>query len=334
MANRSELLRQLGGADPEEPFDIDIRDLDKINADDIPTGLSLHPVRKRGPDTFIEEDYDIELYRGDSGLIEADIAIQLQPKYWHGALGVHDYLELVRLTVGARSQSLKDVREIQVLDDENEIGVIVGTAVGESNVAAAYQSAKRIKGDLLEPAEAALTAAEDLKETAAKRIQGWGTDELRVLVDRMRDGSAYEKGLRLEELTSRLFMSIPGFMAYGRVSTETEEIDVHVLNSSDDPVWRRETALLIAECKNWTGSVGKDELVLFRTKLDNRTGRVSLGFLISWNGFADTVTAELLRGSRGSHLIVLISGEDLREGVRNGDFGVRLRKLYTAAVMK
>jgi hypothetical protein len=80
--------------------------------------------------------------------------------------------------------------------------------------------------------------------------------------------------------------------------------------------------------------VGKDELVLFRTKLENRTGRVSLGFLISWNGFADTATAELLGGSRGSHLIVLISGEELQEGVRNGDFGVRLRKLYTAAVMK
>ena len=98
-------------------------------------------------------------------------------------------------------------------------------------------------------------------------------------------------------------------------------------DSSDDPVWRRETALLIAECKKWTGSVGKDELVLFRTKLENRTGPVSLGFLMSWNGFAYTVTAELLRGSRGSHLIVLISGEELREGLRNGDFGVRLRKL-------
>jgi hypothetical protein len=71
-----------------------------------------------------------------------------------------------------------------------------------------------------------------------------------------------------------------------------------IQNASEDEVWRRESALLIAECKNWSGKCGKDKVVLFRSKLENRTGRVSCGFLISWNGFAETVTAEMLRGTK------------------------------------
>lgn len=95
----------------------------------------------------------------------------------------------------------------------------------------------------------------------------------------MRRDTAHEKGLALEELTSRLFGSIPGFLATGHVSTKTEEIDIRIQNGSEDEVWRRESALLIAECKNWSGSCGKDEFVLFRSKLENRTGRVTCGFL-------------------------------------------------------
>jgi hypothetical protein len=126
---------------------------------------------------------------------------------------------------------------------------------------------------------------------------------------------------------------VPGFTATGRVSTETEEIDIRIQNASEDEVWRRESALLIAECKNWSGKCGKDELVVFRGKIENRTGRVSEGFLISWNGFAETVTAEMLRGTREDLLIVPLTGEDLRGAVRDGDFPERLKALHSDAVM-
>lgn len=81
-----------------------------------------------------------------------------------------------------------------------------------------------------------------------------------------------------------------------------------------------------------SGKCGKDELVLFKSKLRNRVGRVSCGFLISWNGFAETVTKEMLRGSEGTALVVPVEGSHLRAAVLDGDFPSRLQALYEEAV--
>jgi restriction endonuclease len=151
---------------------------------------------------------------------------------------------------------------------------------------------------------------------------------LEVLVEQMRDGTSAEKGLRLEELASRLFASVPGFEVQSHVWTQTEEIDLRIYNGSDDPLWRNEKAWILVECKNWSGQCGKDELVLFRSKLQNRSGRVSCGFLVSWNGFTNTVSKELLRATQGDLVVVPIAGRDLRDAVRESDFPARLRKLF------
>src|SRR5207302_428358 len=105
-----------------------------------------------------------------------------------------------------------------------------------------------------------------------------------------------------------------------------------IQNASDDELWRRESFLLIAECKNWSGTCGKDEFALFVRKLENRTGRVRCGFPVSWNGFAETVTGEMLRGTRGNFLVIPLTGADLRGPVRYGDFPERLKQLYHNAV--
>ena len=42
--------------------------------------------------------------------------------------------------------------------------------------------------------------------------------------------------------------------------------------------------------------------------------------MISWNGFASTVTKEMLRGSREETLIVPITGREIRSAVRSGEF--------------
>ena len=88
----------------------------------------------------------------------------------------------------------------------------------------------------------------------------------------------------------------------------------------------------MAECKNWSGKCGKDEFVIFREKLENRNRRCTLGFLISWNGFAGTVTKEMLRGSREDILIVPVIGKDIRTAVREGDFSKVLTECWDRAV--
>jgi hypothetical protein len=132
--------------------------------------------------------------------------------------------------------------------------------------------------------------------------------------------SADEKGKALEELMCRLFATIPGFSVSKREKTATEEIDIVIMNNSELWPFKKEKAILIVECKNWSDKCGKDEFVLFQEKVENRNKRCSLGFFVSWNGFRQTFEKEQLRGSRDDVLIVTLSGDDIRAAVATGDF--------------
>jgi Holliday junction resolvase-like predicted endonuclease len=145
--------------------------------------------------------------------------------------------------------------------------------------------------------------------------------------------TAHEKGRALESLACRLFMTDSGLQILERDTlTETEEIDIFILNSSSDPRFVRESAYFLVECKNWSGKCGKDEFVLFKQKIENRKGRCNLGFLISWNGFTDTIPKEMLRGSREMPLIVLLDGKEIKQAVKNSDFIQVLIAAYDKAI--
>lgn len=127
------------------------------------------------------------------------------------------------------------------------------------------------------------------------------------------------KGKALETLVATLFSSIEGFIEVQRdVQTETEEIDITFRNESKHPMWRRESSWVLVECKNWSSKrVGKNELVLFKEKLENRYGRCKLGFLVCVDEFAKTVTKEILRSAKTDYLVVLIDGRGLRQLVQS-----------------
>src|SRR5262249_10285240 len=86
------------------------------------------------------------------------------------------------------------------------------------------------------------------------------------------------KGQALEELAAQLFATVDGFFVNERVRTATEEIDITITNNSDDPRLKREGALIIAECKNWSGKCGKNEFVILREKVENRNKRCTIGY--------------------------------------------------------
>lgn len=145
--------------------------------------------------------------------------------------------------------------------------------------------------------------------------------------------TANEKGKALEDLLVRLFSDSQSFSVNEiRATTETEEIDVMVLNKSTDPRFMRESAILLVECKNWSGKCGKNEFVIFKEKIENRKSRCSLGFLISWNGFAETVTKEMLRGSREEALIIPLDGNDIKEAVYKNQFEQTLADAWDKAI--
>lgn len=239
----------------------------------------------------------------------------------------------VRRAVEVRKKTHGDVNLSDYDDDGAYVQLSFTVLTKETNLRRAYDAARKVCAELEEASER--TSDEIGKHIAAvaARISGWGAETLDVLVDTVDKAQNTDtKGRSLEELSSRLFESVKGLSVTGRMRTATEEIDLSILNDSKDPRLRRESALVLAECKNWSGKCDKDEFVIFREKLENRNRRCTLGFLISWNGFAGTVTKEMLRGSREDILTVPVTGKDIRAAVRDGNFSKVLMECWDCAV--
>ncbi len=320
----------LANGDDEEPVFLPPDVLPKLTVDDLPKNIAVEVgVLKDG---VMHLDWSGRLYRkGKRILGEADYT--WTRKYWYGPIGLEQYLDLVRRAVEVRQKTHGDVSSINYDDDGAYIHLSFSVATSETNLGRAYDTVRKICEELEEAAEQTSdTIGKEIAAIAA-RLSGWGTASLDALVQAVdKAQTTDDKGRSLEELCSRLFETVPGFTVGGRVRTATEEIDISIVNDSNDPRLRRESALLLAECKNWTGKCGKDEVVIFREKIENRNRRCSLGFLISWNGFTSTVTKEMLRGSREQTLIVPMTGKEIRDAVRGGDFLKVLIQCWEAAV--
>ena len=140
------------------------------------------------------------------------------------------------------------------------------------------------------------------------------------------------RGRSLEELALRLFNTVPGFKAKSRLRTRTEEIDLFILNGSNDAPWRDMGPALIGECKNWSGKCGTEDFNHFESKVRNRRGQCKCGFFVSWNGFSRTFVQQRLRSSREDFLIVLIEGGHIEEAIAKGSFGAVLYRLWEEAL--
>jgi hypothetical protein len=160
------------------------------------------------------------------------------------------------------------------------------------------------------------------------------TEGLRTLLAAVENSvTCEEKGRSLETLVFSLFSSVSQFSVTEHARTQTEEIDLWITNNAVDGPFRREGDLILVECKNWTGKCGKNEFGPLLLKMMNRGQRCTVGFLISWNGFAETVTKEMLRGSREVLLIVPLDGNDLRKAISSGDFLATLMDGRNRALM-
>ncbi len=320
----------LAQSSDDGPVDLPASILSKLTVDDVPENASFQiGIHKGG---VLHLDWNGTFFREENALCaEADHT--WTRKYWYAPLGLEQYLDLVRRAVETRHRLNGDVELTHYGDDGTYVSLQFKIITAETNLRLAYDAARKIEAEVL---EAANQAADDVGQQTAKiaaRLSGWGSETLDKLVEAVETAlSTDDKGRTLEELCSRLLSSVPGFTVTGRIRTETEEIDISVLNDSEEPRLRREGAIVLAECKSWTGRCGKNEFVLFRQKLENRYQRCRLGFLISWNGFAETVTKEMLRGSRDGILLVPLTGEEIRRAVRENNFPKILSACWDKAV--
>ena len=316
--------------DEDEPVDLPSCVLPVLTQDDLPKGVSIQVGTMRGNSLHL--DWSGCLYKEGSSIIgEADHT--WTRKYWYAPLGLEQYLDLVRRAVETRHRTHGDVAVTHHDDDGAYVHFTFSIRTTDHNLGHVFDTVRKIAAEVEEAAQQAADEVGKRIAEIAARLSGWGSDTLDALVDRVATSTSNdEKARSLEELCSRLFEQLPGFAVTGRVRTETEEIDISIRNGSAASPFNREEALILAECKNWSGKCGKDELVLFRQKIENRRQRCSLGFLISWNGFAGTVTKEMLRGSRERALVVPVTGKEIRAAARNGDFARALTSCWDAAV--
>jgi hypothetical protein len=304
--------------------------LPKITKDDIPEDVFIEVGALK--DGVIHLEWSGRLYRiGDAIVGEADYT--WTRKYWYSPLGLEQYMDLVRRAVETRHRLRGDTELTHYDDDGAYIQLRFSISSDSDTLGHAFDTIRAVTSEVEEAAEQAADEIGKRIAEVAARLSGWGSESLDELVEKVATAqSTDDKGRSLEELCSRLFETISGFTVTGRLRTTTEEIDIAIVNDCTEARIRRESALILAECKNWSGKCGKDEFVIFREKIENRNRRCSLGFLISWNGFTGTVSKEMLRGSREGVLIVPITGEEIRAAVRGGDFTKVLFTCWDKAV--
>jgi hypothetical protein len=121
----------------------------------------------------------------------------------------------------------------------------------EKNLGKAYDAIRKIADEVEEAAEQAADEVGQRIAEVAARLSGWGAETLDALVDAVeRAKSADDKGRTLEELLQQTVCVPSGFVITGRVRTETEEIDISVLNDSADPRLRPQKAQgILAPCR-------------------------------------------------------------------------------------
>jgi hypothetical protein len=329
--NITEAKEQLiAAADDEDPVVLPMNVLEQMTANDLPEGVLVEVGSFK--DGIVHLDWGGRLFK-DQGQIKGEADYTWTRKYWYSPIGLEHYLDLVRRAVEVRNRIHGDVELTHYDDDGAYIQMTFVVSSGETNLGKAYQRVKSCCQELEEAAESASDEVGKRLAEIARRVSGWGRQSLDALIEVVeKASSSHERGRSLEELVSRLFETIPGFTVTDRIKTATEEIDIAVLNDSTDPRFRRESTILLAECKNWSGKCGKDEFVLFKEKIENRSNRCSLGFLVSWNGFKSTVTKEMLRGSREHTLVVPMTGKEIRAAVRGNNFADVLAACWEKAV--
>lgn len=140
------------------------------------------------------------------------------------------------------------------------------------------------------------------------------------------------KGRLLEELVALVFRSVPGFEEVRvRQSNRVQEIDVVVANQSTDPLWSKEGALVLVECKNQKERVEAPELLAFEGKMRRFRNRCTLGFFVAPSGFTKGFMGQRTASSAERLLVVPIDEAALDMLVSADDRNAVLKKLFVEA---
>lgn len=325
----------LGDETLEDEILLSEDDLRQMSSSSYPPGSVLRIVDTTNEGYFVSK-FDGYLSPFEGGGFRAVLECEIWPKFWNEAIGARWYLQLLRDAVAARAVSSGDVVMLD-LDDSDDVLIRLSyeVLVGKSlSAVEALEAARYTQSQVLRPLDDVLSQVERTLASASQGLIVRTTDSFGELLARVeKSGSTSEKGESLERLVVAAIESVEGFMIHStNLNTDTEEIDIEVLNGATDPVFQKEGSVILVECKNWSKPAPRSELSILESKIRNRRNRCTAAFFVSWNGFTGPARLEQLRASREDYAIGLISGSDITTAASGGREG--FAKLFREALLR
>ena len=235
-------------------------------------------------------------------------------------------MDLMKRLAEFRSTEFEDISDIEFNDDGDwcHLYFTIKLKTQDEKLIDAYQEALQLMEWIDEKVNSAQEQIGNQINNISQTYSKARLLELPELLEKLKIATAEkskknEKGQLLEELSVRFFSKINGLKVIERIRTKTEEIDLVILNETNNGILKSESPLILVECKNWTTKkAGKNEYVAFREKLTNRRSRAKLGFFISGLGYAKTFFQEDLRNSKDDILIIAIEVDEIIEIMKDG----------------
>lgn len=118
--------------------------------------------------------------------------------------------------------------------------------------------------------------------------------------------SSYEKGDLFELFISSLFVQM-GFSHIERrvIDISKNEIDLILRNDIDNAFFNKFGSHIVIECKNYVDNIGKNEVIIFQSKLDMTKGQNNIGFFVTSSSFNSNFLSQLSRQKDGKPIFLL-----------------------------
>ncbi|WP_454860105.1 restriction endonuclease [Promicromonospora soli] len=154
---------------------------------------------------------------------------------------------------------------------------------------------------------------------------------------RLREGSNFEKGRRLESLLAFVFSQVSDLKVVERnYRSETDEIDIVLqINGQSVYSWHDQGApFVFVEAKNHAAKADQPMVNLLLSKLMTRRRSAQMGILVSVGGFTEDARKAELRMSGMGVCIVMIDGTALQSLLRSDDLDGKLEELVRRALLR
>lgn len=185
----------------------------------------------------------------------------------------------------------------------------------------------------LEP-RAALAALADIEVPVPPELR---RSLARVVWHRMGDGTANQKGRRLEALLAFAFSQIQDLKVVERnYRNETEEIDLVLQIDSVSPrVWQKPgVPFILVEAKNRTDKASQPVVSSLITKLQTKRGTARIAILVSLAGFTEDARMQELRFSSQDLCVAMIDRSNFEKLLLAEDIDAELESLIRHALLR